>query len=143
MSDATIDAAELAAIHQLLGSYAHYVDSARWDRFSALFTDDAVFDMSSFGGGRYEGRDAIVGVFSTFGEHSAAHLMTNVFVEEIDGEVRATSNWFIARQGVLLGGVYYDVLVKTPGGWQFRSRVATHTWTVPEAPADFLEAKRG
>jgi 3-phenylpropionate/cinnamic acid dioxygenase small subunit len=136
--DMTLDPATLSEIHRTLDAYVHHLDDAEWDCFAALFTEDAVFDMSSFGGGRYEGRPSIVEMFSRFDDHSQAHLMTNVFVEIVAGEVRARSKWCIARHGVLAGGTYRDRLARSDDRWRIRERICTYEWSVPHRPG-FLE----
>jgi 3-phenylpropionate/cinnamic acid dioxygenase small subunit len=137
--DETLDPATLSEIHQTLHAYVHHLDDAEWDRFEDLFTADAVFDMSSFGGGRHEGRPSIGALFRGFDDHSPAHLMTNVFVEMIEGEVRARSKWCIARHGVLAGGVYRDRLARSDDRWRIRERICTFDWSVPDVSPTFLE----
>jgi hypothetical protein len=117
---------DLLAIHQLMGWFGHVMDRADWDGLSEVFTEDAVYDVSSVGLPALEGLAAMRAFFAT-AQHPLAHHVTNIVVRPSpDGTIRVTSKIMgVLGAGHVSTGVYEDVVVETPRGWRIRHRVAT------------------
>ncbi len=117
---------DILAIHQLLGQFGHLMDGADWDGLSEVFTEDAVYDVSSVGLPALEGLPAMRGFFAT-AQHPLAHHITNIVVQRSpDGTVRVTSKIIgVLAAGHVSTGLYEDVVVETADGWRIRHRVAT------------------
>ena len=116
---------DIVEINQVVGLYAHVIDGKQWHRLDELFTDDGVFDLSGLMGSelRYEGIDAIKG-FLTSMPMPLAHIATNTYLFETDGEVRSRGKWFMPTdEGTVSGGVYRDVWAKTDRGWRLKERL--------------------
>jgi hypothetical protein len=120
--DITID--DRLAIHELLALHGHLVDNGALDRLDELFTDDVVYDLAPLGGAVLEGVDAIRRSARELGDRNpVAHLVTNVLVQEYDGQVTASSKFIgVQRDGSVGSGVYEDVLRRTAEGWRISRR---------------------
>jgi 3-phenylpropionate/cinnamic acid dioxygenase small subunit len=115
------------AIHELLGLYGHLIDQRRWDDLAEVFTDDIVFDATSFGQGVTTSYQALMDHWkSDDAMHPLAHHVTNIVIsEDPDGTVRVLSKAIgVGRKGRVGSATYEDVVVKTPGGWRLSRRVA-------------------
>jgi ketosteroid isomerase-like protein len=96
------------------------------DAMAAVFTDDAVLDLSGLELGVYEGAAAIrgfyAGVFETMSHHM--HTMTNFRVLEFGGDTARTYAYICgmgrSHQGVdIQVYVYYDLQMRrTASGWK-------------------------
>lgn len=130
-----MDSNDIIEIHQLLSLYGHVGDMPPSPEKSELqkqvYTSDAVLDMSELGFGRVEGLDAIRewGKVAEAQERRAgAHLMTNVYVYEENGQTRVRSKFAIPVGEFWSGGDYEDVVVKGPEGWRIRERILRPLW---------------
>ena len=115
------------AIQELLSLYGHLIDQRRWDEMAEVFTDDIVFDATSFGHGVTTSyQDLIDHWKSDDSMHPLAHHVTNVVVsEDREGTVRVMSKAIgVGRKGRVGSATYDDVVVKTPRGWRLARRVA-------------------
>ncbi len=117
---------DVLAIHELLGRFGHLMDRRDWPGLAEVFTDDAVYDVSSVGLHALEGLEAMRSFFAD-AQHPLAHHVTNVVVSRsADGATRATSKILgVLAAGHVSTGTYEDVLVETSDGWRIRHRVAT------------------
>lgn len=124
---------DITEINQVMGLYAHVIDGKQWHRLDELYTEDGVFDLTGLIGSevRFEGIDAIKG-FLTSSPMPLAHIATNAYVFEEDGEVRSRGKWFIPTdEGAISGGVYRDRWEKTGNGWRLKER-AVFGWSGAE-----------
>ena len=131
---ATEDRIEL---HELIARYAELIDSRQFDRLGEIFTEDTVFEFGDMSGGmapelqgaKIEGLDAVIDYMTKSG-HPAAHLMTNVFVDEVGPVVQVSSRGVFPlppEEGQVgtpvVFGSYYDKVVRTEHGWRSQHRV--------------------
>ncbi|MCK8783201.1 nuclear transport factor 2 family protein [Roseomonas sp. NAR14] len=121
-------------IGQLRARYCHLLDDRRWDAFVDLFTED----------GSFTGLEAVTGhaaLMEFFSRRVPAlaeqfwHFCTNGTVE-IAGDTatgRISMEYLSVTQGVsyVSAGHYDDVMVRTAGGWRFRSRRITFYYLSP------------
>lgn len=122
------------AIRDLVARYNAYGDSGLLDRMIELFTDDAVLEV---GDDRYEGRDAIRGLFSGTVDRSAGaaggptYVRHSVTTHQIDlaDQGHATGRAYftvLTRVGLDHWGRYLDDYRVVDGAWRFaRRRVLT------------------
>lgn len=130
----SVEPGDIVLIEQLLAKYGHLVDAAAWDRFDELFTPDVVLDYTPASAPSVcHGVAEVVAYFKSV-NHPSAHHVANVWVDEVDGEVRVKSKFFVPftrpshTTKRWLGGDYDDVVVRTPDGWRFARRVCTVRW---------------
>jgi ketosteroid isomerase-like protein len=120
---------EKDAIRDLMSTYCFHVDNCEFDKFAALFTEDAVFDV---GPAKLVGREAIRELISSTiprkGEGPARKHCTMNHVIRVNGsEAQADSYIVVVREadnGIIpvLAGRYEDLLVKERGEWRFKAR---------------------
>jgi len=117
------------AIQDLLVAYAHAVDSLHdLDGICAVFTPDAVFDLSGIGFPSLNGHDEIRGFFAdTFAVMSAhAHYLSNFAITAYDGDTASIRAYVVglgkykAGGGITVNGRYYFDVVRTDAGWKAR-----------------------
>ncbi len=73
------------ACTQTANSYPFSRDRLDYDAYGALFTDDAVFDLSAIGAGRLVGREAIVAALKARGPAAVTrHINQVVKMEAVD-----------------------------------------------------------
>ncbi len=116
------------AIHELLALYGHLIDQRRWDELDQVFTEDIVFDATSFGRPVTTSLGDLAREWAgNLAAHPLAHHATNIMVsQDADGTVRVLSKVLgVGRNGRVGSGTYQDVVVRTPGGWRLAQRVAT------------------
>ena len=84
---------DIEAIKKLKANYCLHVDHANEEGWVSLFTEDAVWESDKFG--RFEGREAIRGLFRNIPEmlHFAIHYVMNPIIE-VNGN-RATGIWYL------------------------------------------------
>lgn len=115
------------AIEDLLIAYCHAVDRlADVEEVCALFTPDAVFDLSGIGLPKSEGhsgiREFFTGVFADMTHH--AHYLTNFAVTAYADDTASARAYIFgmgrARDGnsVTVNGRYYFDVVRTVAGWK-------------------------
>jgi len=122
----TLSADDRLAIYELLGLYGHLIDQRRWDDLAQVFTEDMVFDATSFGQEVTTSRQELIERWRTdLSMHPLAHHVTNIVIaEDSDGTVRVLSKAIgVGRKG-RVGSATYDVVVRTPEGWRLSRRVA-------------------
>jgi 3-phenylpropionate/cinnamic acid dioxygenase small subunit len=113
------------AIHELLALHGHLVDEGAFERLGELFTADVRYDVSAFGAGRLEGRDAIEAAGRALGDRNpVGHHVTNVLVSRLDGDrAQARSKGLGVMTDGTVGSVgYEDELRRTPEGWRIAER---------------------
>ena len=86
-------------ITQVVHLYGHILDGRLWDRLPDVFTDAGVFALSletgtSMGGRRFNGIVEIRSMFKVV-DHALAHHVSNVYVYETGGDVRALCKFFM------------------------------------------------
>jgi hypothetical protein len=121
---------EKEAIRDLMSAYCFHVDSGEFDKFAALFTEDAIFEAGPFG--KLLGRRAIFDFINAQvprpGEGPARkHCTLNHVIRVSGAEARADSYIVVLREssaGIIasLAGRYEDLLVKEVGEWRFKVR---------------------
>lgn len=102
----TLTVEDKLELHELIRRYAHIVDNAEWERLGEIFTEDTVFELRGMEGGMKDGlegftmkplsglKEALAGEEN----HPLAHLMPNIFIDEIDSIVQIYSRGiFIQR----------------------------------------------
>ncbi len=67
-------------IHELISLYGHIIDERQFSRLGDVFTDDAVFDLTGYGGDCHYGLAAITRLMRESDEHPLAHHATNVVI---------------------------------------------------------------
>lgn len=134
-------AEEVAArmeILDVISRYSVHIDAGEFDRLQALFTDDAVFDITPdpvfmkvpVHGGRAI-REALEARYRVVvKEAQRRHVMTNTIFDELSSD-RAGTRTFLSVFSVPKGagaielrgtGVYNDKLVRKGGAWQIKER---------------------
>jgi len=138
----TIEAMDHLQIQYLLGQYGHLLDAEDWSTFATLFTPDAVLDYTGVRAPKVmHGIDEIVEYFQK-ANHPSAHHVTNIVVQEVEGEVRVHSKFIVpfTRAGHTplrwYGGDYLDVVVKTEDGWRFAKKSCRARWQLTYADDD-------
>lgn len=138
---------DILAIEQLQRAYARLNDEARWHEAAALFTEDACFTRPAAPAQPIVGRAAILQAFLARPPGPPRrHLVANpeaVLLDADNARARCHSILLVdlgeGRGTVTVGG-FEDVLVRTAGGWRFRSRTGFTTFdpvpfTARQAPA--------
>lgn len=138
------------AIRDLVARYNAYGDGGLLDRMVGLFAEDAVLEV---GDDRYEGHDAVRGLFAGTAERSAAavggatYVRHSVTTHQIDlvAPGRATGRAYftvLTRVGLDHWGRYLDDYRVVDGRWRFaRRRVLTDDFApsslfAPSAPGE-------
>ena len=121
-------AADLIAIHQLIGLYGIVIDERDWVRVPELFTDDVVYDMSELGLGVLHGAEA-VRAFWIANEHlhPVAHHATNIVATpgpDADTADVISKGLGVGRKGRVGSVTYRDTVRRTPQGWRIAARHA-------------------
>ena len=118
--------ADRLEIHEIPGRYGDSIDDRDWNKLRAIFTEDAVFDLTGVGSRVLNGIDDIVNFMEEEAAHPRTHMMTNIYCDPTpDGaELRFR---IVALRGKGLTGTasYYDQVVKTDEGWRVKHRVTT------------------
>lgn len=139
-------------IHELELRYAHLLDTGRNHLVAQeIFTADAVLD---FGTGHLEGREAIHGFYTGFGDAmlGTSHNLTNFHIEVQGDSAHSVCrsmawHWFKATSrehtlppsDILAIGGYEDELRRTSDGWRVAHRRSFQFGTgvgVGTAPAE-------
>jgi SnoaL-like domain len=104
------------------------------EMFARTFTPDGMFELE----GRTISGSKSLAELAAKGEHGLRRWLSNLYVEpsaegavgwayQLDVSIGKSA----AQTTVREGGLYRDVLVKTPDGWRFKSRVYTPGNTMP------------
>jgi hypothetical protein len=121
-----MEPADRLELHELPGRYGDAIDDRDWDRLDAIFTADAVFDLTDLGARRCDGLADIKRFMDEEAEHPRTHLMTNIYVNETPAGVQLRFRIVALLGGGKVGTAsYYDDVVKTPAGWRVTNRVVT------------------
>ena len=120
-------------ILELPGRYAEALDTLQPDQLSAVFTDDAIWEVEG-GRIRLEGLAAIEEFMGRPDVHPGAHIMANPFISGVD-EVDGASVVRLKTRGIypvgpsdprdpsgVFYGRYEDEIVRTDAGWRIRYR---------------------
>ena len=119
----TLTGEDHAEIQRLYARYNLAIDSGDAEGWAGVFTEDGVF-------GNSEGRAALIEFAKSFYEGqggNARHWNTNVDVTATRDGAEGTCYLQLWNVGVrpatiTVTGVYHDTLVKTAGGWRFKTR---------------------
>jgi len=133
--------ADYEQIQNLYGQYSHAFDSGDGPALANTYTQDGTFVT----GGKTvaSGRDQLLAQPRppAAGKPSMRHLPANLVIERSPEGAKGKSYVFLVTfeagkpPAVAAGGVYEDVIVKTPAGWRFKKR----TFTPFGAPAQASE----
>jgi actinorhodin biosynthesis protein ActVIA len=109
-------------IEQLYATYNHAIDSGDGEAWAATFTPDGTFN-------KFNGHEQLVGFIQQWKEKmnggNRRHWNTNLRIEPSkDG---ASASVFlmlvdVSTKSIVATGMYNDTLVKTAGGWRFKTR---------------------
>jgi ketosteroid isomerase-like protein len=125
--------ADRLAIEDLVVAYGHAIDSmGDIDSILAVFTQDAVFDLSGIGLSPLQGHEAIREFYTNVYANTAhmAHYLSNFAVTAYTGHtasIRAYVNGMGLGKdgrGVTVYGRYYFDVIRTAAGWK-ATRYAT------------------
>ena len=83
MADTTyfLTTADRVEIHELPGRYGDSIDDRNWAALDALFTEDAVFDLTGVGSRICKGLDDIKSFMESEAAHPRTHMMTNIYAD--------------------------------------------------------------
>jgi hypothetical protein len=113
-------------IEQLYATYNHAIDSGDGEAWAATFTPDGTFNT------RFTGKDALVGFVKLWREKmngaNRRHWNSNLRITPSAEGANGTVMLMLVDVGtkppsIASTGMYTDVLVKTPNGWRFKTRV--------------------
>lgn len=115
--------ADRVEIHELPGRYGDAIDDRNWPGLDAVFTEDAVFDLTGVGSRICNGLDDIKAFMETEAAHPRTHMMTNIYADsDEDGISLRFRIVALIGKGKTSTGSYYDKLVKTENGWRTQHR---------------------
>jgi hypothetical protein len=113
-------------IEQLYATYNHAIDSGDAEAWAATFTPDGSFNT------RFTGKEGLMGFIKMWREkmnganrrHWNSNLRITASAEGANGTVMLMLLDVTAQPPAIAStGMYTDVLVKTPNGWRFKTRV--------------------
>lgn len=125
MTDTTyvLTTADRVEIHELPGRYGDAIDDRNWNKLDAVFTQDAVFDLTGVGSRVCDGLDDIKSFMESEAAHPRTHMMTNIYADsEADGVRLNFRIVALIGKGKTSTASYYDKLVKTADGWRTQHR---------------------
>lgn len=132
-----------AAIQDLLSKYARAVDTADWELWRSLFTDDATVDYTALGGiagTRDEVADWLSSSMALL--PMKQHYITNIEAE-VSGDTAEVIAMFYnpmrlpgATDTSACGGWYRHQLVRTATGWRSTHLREENTWFANPPVAD-------
>lgn len=123
-------------IEQLYSSYNHAIDSGDAQAWAGTFTPDGTFN-------KFTGHDQLVGFIQTWKEKmnggNRRHWNTNLRI--LPSKDGASASVFlmlvdVSTKSIVATGMYSDTLVKTAGGWRFKTRQTKMDAAPAPAPAD-------
>ena len=114
-------------IHELPGRYGDAIDDRNWTGLDAVFTKDAVFDLTGVGSRICHGLDDIKSCMESEAAHPRTHMMTNVYADSDEDGVTMRFR-IVARigKGRTATASYYDKIVKTDEGWRTQHRYVSN-----------------
>ena len=113
-------------IQQLYARYNLAIDTGNAEGWAATFTPDGVFNNTN------KGHDALVQFIKDWREKrdgaNRRHLNSNMVLTPTGDGANASIYLLLLNVGVrpatiATTGIYEDVLVRTPQGWRFKSRI--------------------
>ena len=113
-------------IQQLYARYNLAIDTGNAEGWAATFTPDGVFNNTN------KGHDALVQFIKDWREKrdgaNRRHLNSNMVLTATADGANASIYLLLLNVGVrpatiATTGIYEDVLVRTPQGWRFKSRI--------------------
>jgi hypothetical protein len=129
-----------ACIGELLGAYAHCVDTKDWATMVTLFTQDGMLEMPY---GKFAARDLPKAAAAGLGPYEVTHHISVSQSISISGDVAQSRSCFIAihvpkgsdagRHGDI-GGWYDNTYCRVNRRWMLANVRATFLWT---AGSDF------
>jgi hypothetical protein len=117
--------ADRIELHELAARYGDLIDARDWVGLARVFTPTVTFDLTDVNGGELHGLESVQRYMDTEALHPEAHLMTNVYVEELgpnDGRMRARL-LAVQLDGTVSTGEYHDRVIRTAEGWRIEHRV--------------------
>ena len=131
----TLTALDYAEIEQLSARYVHALDTCADKDWADLFSSDGVV-ISVADKKRTEGRAALLEFVTAAANRCAQatpltlkHMVSNLVIEPTPEGATGKSYVLSLKIGkggmsgeIVFGGKYFDVYVKTPQGWRFKSR---------------------
>jgi len=125
MTNATyqLTTADRVEIHELPGRYGDSIDDRNWPGLDAVFTEDAVFDLTGVGSRICTGLEDIKSFMESEAAHPRTHMMTNIYADsDEDGVTMRFRIVALIGKGRTSTASYYDKLVKTSDGWRTQHR---------------------
>ena len=125
MADTTyfLTTADRVEIHELPGRYGDSIDDRNWAALDALFTEDAVFDLTGVGSRICKGLDDIKSFMESEAAHPRTHMMTDIYADSNeDGITLRFRIVALVGKGRTSTASYYDKIVKTEDGWRTKHR---------------------
>jgi ketosteroid isomerase-like protein len=124
-----MSAEDLESIRNAVALYVHVVDRKDWARLGEVYTPDAVYDGTSYGGARHDGLPAILAHLAK-PTQPPMHTSSDFHIELDEGGLtgRGRGKFVVIRADMsVIAGGYEDVYVKTDAGWriQYRSSFVT------------------
>ena len=80
MLESGLSLEDTMAIHAMISLYGHLIDDRQFSRLDEIFTQDAVFDLTAYGGEKHQGLAAIQRLMLDSDEHPLAHHASNIVV---------------------------------------------------------------
>lgn len=123
----TISFEDRLAIHELISTHGHIVDSGELDRLHDVFVDDVEYDLTPMGGQSLQGVHAIREAALQLGDgNPVGHHVTNTVIDGTGDQVSARSKAIGIRKDGSAGSlVYDDTLLLTEAGWRISKRTVT------------------
>jgi hypothetical protein len=130
-----LNAQDYIDIEQLYATYNHAIDSGDAEAWAATFTPDGTFN-------KFAGHDQLVGFIQQWKEKmnggNRRHWNTNLRI--LPSKDGASASVFlmlvdVSTKSIVATGMYNDTLVKTAGGWRFKTRATKMDAAPPAAPA--------
>jgi hypothetical protein len=135
----SLSGTDYAEINALYARYVYAFDSADGEMFASVFTENGEFTS---GAGTTSGRKALTTMASRGPKRERPkifHITVNVLItpsaEGAKGSAYVMTVDLAKNPVISGGGVYEDVIVKTPEGWKFKKRSYFAESTPPAAPA--------
>ena len=129
MTDTTylLTTADRVEIHELPGRYGDAIDDRNWPGLDAVFTQDAVFDLTGVGSRMCDGLDDIKAFMESEAAHPRTHMMTNVYADsDEDGVSLRFRIVALIGKGRTSTASYYDKIIKTNDGWRTQHRFVSN-----------------
>jgi hypothetical protein len=118
-----LTASDRIEIHELPGRYGDAIDDRNWPALDAVFTEDAVFDLTGVGSRVCNGLEDIKAFMESEAAHPRTHMMTNIYADSDNTGVSLRFRIVaLIGKGRTSTASYYDKIVKTDKGWRTQHR---------------------